>query len=288
MPEGQTVAGAIREAAGRLARVSDTARLDAEWLMAHALGCTRSDLLLRHMAAPEPAGFAALVERRLAHEPVAYILGHAEFYGLEFAVSPAVLIPRADSETLIEAARAYFAGDGLEPARILDLGTGSGCLLLGALSLWPGAEGLGLERSEPALAVAEGNARALGFASRARMLAGDWYQPDWAEGLGQFDLILANPPYVEAQADLAANVRDHEPHSALFAGAEGLDDYRILIPRLPALLAPGGVAVVEIGHAQAEAVAAIAESAGLASHLHRDLGNRPRALELIRKGGVSS
>ena len=135
-----TVALAIREAAEALAAVSDTPRLDAELLMAHVLGVTRSDMLLRAITDPVPAGIAAFVVRRLRHEPVAYILGHQEFYGLNLIVTPDVLIPRGDSETLIEAARNSMAER--PPARILDLGTGSGALLLAALSLWPAASGV--------------------------------------------------------------------------------------------------------------------------------------------------
>lgn len=275
-----TVRDALRAAAARLTATSDTARLDAEVLMAHALGVERAALLLRHMADPEPAGFAALVERRLGHEPVAYIIGTQEFYGLPFAVSPAVLIPRGDSETLIEAARTAFVARGVPPARLLDLGTGSGALLLAALSLYPQAQGLGLDRSAAALTVAESNAVSLGLAARAAWRLADWKQADWDAGLGRFDLVLANPPYVESDARLAPSVAAHEPHGALFAGPEGLDDYRRLIPRLPGLLAPHGVALVEIGWTQAGAVSALAAAAGLAAKVHHDLGNRPRALEL--------
>ena len=271
------VAVAIRAAAARLEASSDTARLDAELLMAHALGITRAQVLLFRMEAEAPEAYEALVERRLGHEPVAYITGATEFYGMDLAVSPAVLIPRGDSETLIDAAHTHFGAGS--PSRILDLGTGSGCLLLAALSLWPWAQGVGLERSAPALAVARANAQRHG--AQADMREGDWHAPGWAEGLGQFDLILSNPPYVEEVADLAPNVRDHEPHSALFAGAEGLDDYQVLIPQLPTLLAPQGIALIEIGYQQAEAVAAIAAKAGFASKLHHDLGGRPRALELF-------
>ena len=272
------VADALRDAAEALADVSDAARLDAELLMAGALGCSRGDMLLRHMRGAVPATFAAMLARRRAHEPVAYILGEAEFYGLELEVSPATLIPRADSETLIEAARIA----GITPARILDLGTGSGCLLLAALSLWPAAEGVGVERSAPAREVARRNAAR--HAPLAQIIDGDWTQVGWAAALiaegGQFDLILANPPYVEQAAELAPQVRGFEPASALFAGADGLDDYRILIPQLPGLLAPAGIALVEIGHTQAAAVSAIAGGAGMQARLHHDLGGRPRALEL--------
>jgi release factor glutamine methyltransferase len=267
---------ALREAAARLAATSDTARLDAEVLMAHALGVTRSDLLLRQMADPAPAAFSALIERRLGHEPVAYIVGETEFFGRPFLVSPAVLIPRGDSEVLVEAALEAAP----EVRRVLDCGTGSGALLLSVLAARPAAAGIGTDRSLDALQVAAANAARLGLADRARFLAADWDEPDWAKGLGTFDLILANPPYVEDQAALAPSVRAHEPAGALFAGPEGLDAYRVLIPQLPSLLAPGGIAMVEIGATQAEAVSAIAAAAGLAARLHRDLGGRPRVLQM--------
>lgn len=272
----QTVAQAIRAATEVLGARTDTARLDAELLMAHVLGVSRSDLFLKRMGDPAPADFADLVARRAAHEPVAYIVGHTEFWGLTLEVSGAVLVPRADSETLIETAQQALAAR--PPRRILDLGTGSGCLLLAALSEFPEAEGIGIDRSAEALAVATRNARRLGL--QAEMIRADWTAPGWAGGLGRFDLVLANPPYVEEAAELDPTVRDHEPAGALFAGPDGLDDYRVLVPQLPGLLAPGGLALVEIGYRQAEAVGEIAAAAGLDWTLHRDLGERPRALEL--------
>lgn len=271
-----TVGEAIRAAAERLAATSDTARLDAELLMAHALGVSRSDMLLRAMRDPAPDGFAALVERRAGHEPVAYITGEAEFYGLTLKVTPATLIPRGDSETLIEAALDVAGPSG----RALDLGTGSGALLLAVLAQRPGAEGVGIDASPAALVVAEGNAAALGLGARSRWLVRDWHAEGWTNGIGTFDLILCNPPYVEEGAALDPQVRDHEPHTALFAGPEGLDDYRVIIPQLVKLLAPGGLAIFEIGAGQAEAVTAIAEAAGLSAELRRDLAGRPRALVL--------
>jgi len=271
-----TVTQALREAAARLADTSDTARLDAEVLMAHALGVSRSVMLLSHGRDAVPDRFAALIERRLRHEPVAYITGSQEFFGLEFAVSPDVLIPRGDSEVLVEAALAARP----DAKRVLDLGLGSGALLLAVLHNLPQAQGIGIERSPGALTVARANAQTLNLAARADLRPGDWTQARWTAGLGEFDLILANPPYVEQEAPLAPSVRDHEPASALFAGAEGLDDYRILLPALPALLAPGGVALIEIGHTQAEAVSALAQAQGLSASLHRDLGGRPRVLEI--------
>lgn len=272
---GTTVSQAIREAAERLAATSDTARLDAEVLMAHALGTSRSEVLLRRMRDAAPADFTALVERRVAHEPVAYITGRQEFYGLPFHVSPEVLIPRGDSEILVEAALAARP----DARAVLDCGTGSGALLLAVLSQLPEARGVGIDRSPGALAVARANAEALGLSGRARMVEADWREPGWADDLdAPFDLILANPPYVEDAARLAPSVRAFEPAGALFSGAEGLDDYRLLIPQLPALLAPSGVALVEIGYAQAEAVSAIGKAAALDAQLHRDLAGRPRVL----------
>lgn len=272
MPD--TVAEAIRDAALRLAETSDTARLDAEVLMAHALGVTRSQLLLGRMRDPAPEDFAAMVERRAAHEPVAYITGTAEFYGLELAVTPATLIPRGDTETLIEAAREALAAR--PPARILDLGTGTGALLLAALSVWPEAQGVAIDRSAETLAVAQTNADR--HAPAARLLVADWTKPGWSADLGRFDLILTNPPYVEGVAELDTSVRAFEPAGALFSGPEGLDDYRVLVPQLPGLMAPGGVAMVEIGWRQADAVAAIGAAAGLSSRVHRDLGGRDRVV----------
>ncbi|MBF7012920.1 peptide chain release factor N(5)-glutamine methyltransferase [Novosphingobium resinovorum] len=274
MVDGTTVVEAIRDAASRLSETSDTARLDAEVLMAHALGVTRSQLLLGRMRDPAPEGFAALVERRAAHEPVAYITGTAEFYGLELAVTPATLIPRGDTETLIEAAREALAAR--PPARILDLGTGTGALLLAALSVWPEAQGVAIDRSAETLAVAQTNADR--HAPAARLLVADWTKPGWSADLGRFDLILTNPPYVEDAAELDTSVRAFEPAGALFSGPEGLDDYRVLVPQLPGLMAPGGVAMVEIGWRQADAVAGIGAAAGLSSRVHRDLGGRDRVV----------
>ncbi len=271
-----TIAETLRDAAARLAAISDTARLDAELLMAHALGVSRSELLLRHVRDDAPEGFAPLLARRMGHEPVAYLLGRQEFFGRDFLVSPDVLIPRADSETLILAALDACPA----PRRVLDCGTGSGALLLTVLAERGDATGLGIDRSPAALAMAERNAEALGLSRRTQLMQRDWTSPDWREGLGRFDLILANPPYVEVGAMLAPSVCLHEPSGALFAGPEGLDDYRILLPQLPALLEPGGVAALEIGWTQAEAVGAMAMDAGFVVRLHRDLGGRARALLL--------
>jgi release factor glutamine methyltransferase len=170
------------------------------------------------------------------------------------------------------------------PGRVLDCGTGSGALLLAVLAHRPEARGLGIDRSEEALVIARANAQRLGLGDRAAFLGADWTQPEWVEPLGgRFDLILANPPYVESEAQLAPSVRDHEPAGALFSGPEGLDDYRVLVPQLPGLLAPGGAALVEIGATQAADVLAIGAAAGLAGRVHRDLAGRERTVEFATK-----
>ena len=271
-----TVAEALRQAAARLAATSDTARLDGELLMAQALGVSRSDMLLRHMQDAAPGSFAALVERRALHEPVAYILGKKEFFGREFLVASGVLIPRMDSETTVAAALEAVPA----PRRVLDCGVGSGALLLTVLAECRAAEGVGIDRSTQALMIASANAAQLGLASRAQLQRRDWSEAGWAADLGRFDLILANPPYVEDEAAIAPDVRRWEPEGALFAGPEGLDDYRVLVPQLSALLAERGAAVLEIGAAQDRQVADIAASCGFSSELRRDLAGRPRALIL--------
>ncbi len=266
-----SVAEALRDAAERLGPASGTPRLDAELLLAHALGLSRADLLLRQRDLSVPAAFDALLARRMAGEPVAYIVGTRDFWTLSLRVTPDVLIPRPDSETLMEAAIAHFAGRA--PQRVLDLGTGSGALLLAALDQWPLATGLGVDISSAALAVAQSNADRLGMASRAAFRQGDW-----GEGVsGPFDLILVNPPYIARSAALSGDVL-HEPEGALFAGPEGLDDYRRIAPQLPSLLAPGGVALLEIGYDQAAAVGNILGAQGLAVSVRRDLAGHDRCL----------
>jgi release factor glutamine methyltransferase len=264
-----TVREALAAAAARLAGCSETPRLDAEVLMAHALGVEREAMLLSHLHADIPEGFELLVERRLAHEPIAYITGHRAFWTIDLEVGPGVLVPRPDSETLIEAAAAHFGVAG--PKRILDLGTGPGTLLLAALDLWPAATGLGLDRSEDALAWARRNA-----VPRAEFRSGDW-----GEGLDErFDLILCNPPYVEAGADLPPDVARFEPGAALYAGADGLDAYRALAPQLARLLAACGIVCLEIGAGQEVAVSALMAAHGFTIESRNDLKGIARCLIL--------
>lgn len=274
-PGGEGVRAALVAAAALLVE-SDTARLDAELLMAHALGVARDALLLSRLDDPVPPGFADLLARRLAGEPLAYIVGVRDFWTISLAVRPGVLIPRPDSETLIAAAVAHFGEAG--PRTVLDLGTGSGALLLAALDEWPDAVGLGIDRSGEALAIARGNADRLGMADRARFAIGDW-----AEGIdSRFDLLLCNPPYVESDAALPRDVAAHEPAGALFAGADGLDAYRVLAPQIGRLIEPGGMAAIEIGAAQAAAVQSLFAASGLKSKLLQDLGQRDRCIVVTR------
>jgi release factor glutamine methyltransferase len=271
---------AIGDAAARLSG-SDTPRLDAELLMAHALGIEREALLLGGVDRSLPEGlsaaFDALVARRAGGEPLAYIVGYRDFWTIRLAVAPGVLIPRPDSETLIDAAAAHFAGTS-GPKRVLDLGTGSGALLLAALAEWPDATGIGIDRSQPALDIAGANAAALGMTVRADMLEGDW------AGTGEaFDLVLCNPPYIANDERLPRDVADHEPHSALFAGTDGLDDYRALAPLLAAQLTGDGVACIEIGTTQGAAVSSLMASQGLVVHIRHDLAGRDRCVVATRR-----
>ena len=207
----------------------------------------------------------ALTARRVRREPMAYLLGEREFWGLPFKVSPAVLVPRPDSETVVEAALALVP-DRQRPLRILDLGLGSGCLLLTLLREYPMARGAGLELSTEALAVARANAEALGVAGRADLLAGDWHQPRWHERLqGPFDLIVSNPPYIEGGAieRLMPEVARFEPKLALDGGPDGLAAYRSIATAAPGLLAPDGHLLVEVGEGQVPDISEIFASAGL-------------------------
>jgi release factor glutamine methyltransferase len=268
------LSGALAQAAERLSPISETPRLDAELLLAHALGVTREALLLGPDR-PIPATFETLIQRRLAHEPIAYITGTRGFWTLDLHITPDVLIPRPDSETLIEAAIDHFRGRA--PRTILDLGTGSGALLLAALDHWPDAWGLGVDRSAAALRVARGNAEKLGFGPRAAFL-----QAIWADSLaGRFDLILCNPPYVKTGAQLAPQVARYEPGAALFAGSDGLDCYRALIPSLSGLLEARGAIMLEIGSEQRETVTGLIQVEDFSVSCRQDLAGLDRCLVLV-------
>lgn len=270
-----TIPRALSRATNELGPVSDTPRLDAELLMAEALHIDRDRLILSPPQREAPDRFFQMVDRRKVGEPVAYITGRRAFWNIELHVGPGVLIPRPASEVLISSALEHFEGaDG--PKRILDLGTGPGTLLLAALDLWPGATGLGVDVSRQAMSYAAANARRLGFEPRVELMEGDW-----AKGISErFDLILCNPPYVAEDAELGPGVREYEPDEALFAGKEGLDAYRELAPQLPRLLNKGGLAAVEIGHDQAEAVTGLLARDGLSARIANDLAGRARALLL--------
>jgi release factor glutamine methyltransferase len=269
------IARALADAARQLSVTSDTARLDAELLMAEALHTDRDKLILSPPGGEVPKRFWEMVERRAAGEPVAYITGRRAFWNIDLHVGPGVLVPRPDSEVLIASAIEHF--DGMAgPTRILDLGTGPGTLLLAALDIWPKATGVGIDVSRRALSYASANARRLGFEARATLKTGNW-----AEGIDErFDLILCNPPYIAEDAELGPGVREYEPDEALFAGSSGLDAYRTLAPQLPRLLANDGIGAVEIGPDQADTVTALLARDGLAARVADDLAGRPRAVLL--------
>ena len=269
------IARALADAARQLSETSDTARLDAELLMAEALHIDRDKLILAPPDRTIPKRFWTMVKRRTKGEPIAYITGRRAFWNIDLHVGPGVLVPRPDSEVLIASAIEHFDGTG-GPTRILDLGTGPGTLLLAAIDVWPGATGVGIDVSRQAMSYAAANARRLGFEKRVKLKIGDW-----AQGIEEsFDLVLCNPPYVAEGAELGPGVREYEPDEALFAGQSGLEAYRALAPQLPRLLNKGGLAAVEIGHDQASAVTALLERDGLRARVANDLAEQPRAVLL--------
>jgi release factor glutamine methyltransferase len=284
-PDGmdtRTVDEARRALAARFRAAGlDTPDLDARILIGHALGLDHAALAAaatRGLGTDEASAIAALANRRLAGEPVARILGYKEFWSLPLRVDAATLVPRPETETVVEAALAAIDAGGprSRTLRIADLGTGSGALILALLSELPNALGIGTDTSTMALAVALDNARRLA-STGARFVA-----CDMAAALrGPFDVIVSNPPYIASGdiAMLAPDVRDFDPHLALDGGTDGLDFYRAIAAAAPMLLAPGGVLVVELGIGQAEPVAHLFAAVGLApSPPHPDLNGTLRAL----------
>jgi len=258
----------------------DNPRREARLLLARALERSMPDLVREPDRLGDPAAYETDLARRAAREPLAYILGEREFWSLNFAVSPATLIPRPESETLIEAALALFA-DRSPPRRILDLGTGSGCLLLAALHGFPQAFGVGVDRSFPAARLAATNAALLGLADRSAFLCGDWSTPL----RDRFDLVLCNPPYIPTSeiSGLMPEVARYEPVPALDGGPDGLVAYRQVIVTLRCLLRRDGFAILELGGGQDVGVARLAADCGLAATTRPDLAGIPRAMVLTRK-----
>jgi release factor glutamine methyltransferase len=271
-------ANAVTLMAERLAAAGiEQPRREARLILAASLGVDAGGLLLVEDVAYDLG--EKMLRRRLAHEPLAYILGRREFWGLNFLTSPATLIPRPDSETLIEAALVAFP-ERAAVKRILDLGTGTGCVLLAALSEFTWAFGIGVDLSPDAASLAARNAVRLGSAARTSFFAGDW-----ADAIsGEFDLILSNPPYIPLAdiASLMPEVANFEPLSALSGGSDGLTAYRIIIRALPYLLAKDGVAILELGAGQAHSVALLASAVGFSYEIRYDLGKQERALILRR------
>jgi release factor glutamine methyltransferase len=272
----------IREAwirgAERLAAAGiDSARLDARVLLAHTMNLSSGESVsAREPSADEMARYEELLARRAAREPVAYITGEREFWSLPFAVGPGVLIPRPETETLLEEAARHFPDRG-QPLEVLDLGTGSGAILIAFLRDYPAARGTGIDRSPEALSWARRNAGQLGVAGRSTWNIGGW---EAALG-GSYDLIFSNPPYLASReaAGLAPEIAAHEPQEALLAGPEGLEAYRAIAPVAAATLRPGGRVIVEVGMGQAEPVTGIFRAQALEiMGVTPDLAGIPRAL----------
>lgn len=281
---GQTVESARRTLSARLRTAGiDEAELDARTLLGVALGLDLTGLVAqgaRPLTPTEAASVAEYAARRIAGEPVARILGVREFWGLPFQLSHATLVPRPDTETVVELALEMVRERpaSMPPMRIVDIGVGSGAILLALLHEIPGAFGVGTDLNLDALRTAKRNAAALGLAKRAAFVACSYLD---ALG-GSFDLIVSNPPYIRTSdiADLSREVREHDPHLALDGGSDGLDAYRALIPQASARLAPGGALIVEAGQGQAEDIATLMGAAALTVERppKADLAGIPRAV----------
>lgn len=253
--ENPSIGHLLADAAARLRAAGvESPRREARLLLTHVLGVTQEDIVAERLApltSKDASAFETVVKRREAREPLAYIIGRREFWSLDFAVGPGVLVPRPESEILIEQALKHFP-DRNARLRVLDLGTGSGCLLLSFLSERPHAQGLGVDISQAALAIAQRNAEALKLLDRTRFL-----RSDWLENVSDaFDVILINPPYIgrTVLAELQPEVCDYEPESALDGGPSGIDAYRDIAAGLKGRLTGSGQAFFEIGQGQAEAV----------------------------------
>ena len=281
-----TFAKAFANAAGALRQAGmETPELDARLLLCHAAELTHEAYIARAgdaLGTDAAARLEALIARGLAREPVSRIVGIREFYGRAFVVNRHTLDPRPDTETLVEAALHIVKGEGSgnRPLNLLDLGTGTGCILITLLAELPKARGLGTDVSAAALELAAANAQRLGVAERASFVA-----CDWLDGIeGKFDLILSNPPYIASAeiAALAEEVAGHDPRAALDGGPDGLDAYRRIAASVGRVLAPSGKILVEIGRDQAAAVAGIFTKAGPKAHgaaaIGRDLAGRPRVV----------
>jgi release factor glutamine methyltransferase len=271
-PDGLIATASVRLGAAGI----EWPRAEARLLLAHVLGGDRAATLAGQVDTEQQALFEALVARRVAREPMAYITGRREFWSLDFAVGPGVLVPRPDSETLIAEALRLFA-ERQAPLALADLGTGSGALLIAALHEFSEAQGMGFEASPQAMAYARANLAAHGLAERAELHLANWNTaPESA-----FDLVLCNPPYIPS-ADIGAlepEVRDHEPLAALDGGPDGLSAYRELAKLLPRILRPGGHAVLEIGVGQDAAMEPLLPPLEML-RIAPDLAGIPRALVL--------
>ncbi|WP_315787626.1 MULTISPECIES: peptide chain release factor N(5)-glutamine methyltransferase [unclassified Bradyrhizobium] len=287
---GATIDAARRTLAARLAAAGlDSPELDARRLVGHAMQLDLTGLVMhgqRQLSQEDAQRLDVLASRRLAGEPVARILGTKEFWGLELQLSADTLVPRPDTETVVELALEHLAagGDLKRRLRIADLGTGSGAILLALLSELPRAYGVGTDISVAALETARDNAQALGLADRAGFIA-----CSFAAALqAPLDLIVSNPPYIPSTdiEDLAIEVRAHDPRRALDGGGDGLDAYRALIPQAARLLQPGGALIVEVGVGQSGDVATLMTEAGLAidsAGVRADLGGISRAVMALKK-----
>lgn len=285
--QGVTLGAVRRMAAKRLAAAlgqDDTPALDARLLIAAVLGIEPNNLVLadyRAVSSQEMEQIDRYLTRRIAGEPVARIVGFKEFWGLDISLSADTLVPRPDTETVVSAVLDYFErrGGRERALRIVDIGTGSGAILVALLSQLPAVTALGIDFLEGAVRTARENAEKLGFADRALFIRGNW-----AQASGEADVIVSNPPYIVSAVieTLASEVRDFDPPLALDGGFDGLDAYRSIIGDLDRILAPDGAVFLEIGFDQALAVSELLSEAGFETRVHKDLAGHDRVIEASR------